>query len=136
MGLAAGTIPQAISKRGFRRWYERELLSGHANLVLLIVATLGAMGALEAFSFEDSDHLVLIASMVTAAVVGAWALRRYFTVLMRAELIANQAVCPQCKVYARWAVETHHEAHGESAEGGSTMTVCCRACQHRWTIGW
>ncbi|MCC6377804.1 MAG: hypothetical protein IT519_03215 [Burkholderiales bacterium] len=127
MGLAAGTIPQAISKRGFRRWYERELLSGHANLVLLIVATLGAMGALEAFSFEDSDHLVLIASMVTAAVVGAWALRRYFTVLMRAELIANQAVCGECQTYGRFEVE-----HGEH----QAMQVCCRGCGHRWRVEW
>ena len=130
-------IPNTIRDKGFRRWYERELVRGHSHLVLLVLCALALMGALEAFSSgHGSDRLLMVASLLVAAGIGAWALRRYLFHLMRAELIANQAVCPHCKVYARWAVETHHEAHGEPAEGGSTMTVRCRACQHRWTIGW
>ena len=127
MTLDAGSIPRAISKRGFRRWYERELLSGHANLVLLIFATLGVMGAMEAFTFEGSERLPLAASVLSGAAVGVWALRRYLRVLSRAELIANQAACGGCGAYGRFEVE-----HGRSQD----MQVCCRACGHRWSIEW
>jgi ABC-type nickel/cobalt efflux system permease component RcnA len=130
-------IPQLIRERGFRRWYESELMRGHSQLVLLLLCALAVMGALEAFSSgHGADRLLMVASLLIAAGIGAWSLRRYLFHLMRAELIANQAVCPQCKVYARWAVETHHEAAVDQPEDASTMNVCCRACEHRWTIGW
>lgn len=127
MTLAAGTIPQAISKRGFRRWYESELLSGHANLVLLIFATLGVMGAMEAFTFEGSERLPLAASVLGGAAVGVWALRRYLRVLARAEMIANQAVCGECQAYGRFEVE-----YGQR----QAMQVRCHACGHRWSVEW
>ncbi len=127
MTPAAGTIPRAISKRGFRRWYERELLSGHVNLVLLIFAALGVMGALEAFTFEGSERLPMAASVLGAAVVGVWALRRYLGVLARAEMIANQAVCGECQAYGRFDVE-----HGRSR----SMQVRCRVCGHGWRVEW
>ena len=130
-------VPHAIRAKGFRRWYERELVRGHSHLVLLVLCALALMGALEAFSSgRGADRLLMVASVLVAAAIGAWALRRYLFHLMRAELIANQAVCPHCKVYARWGVEAHHEAPVDQPDGNSTMQVCCRACQHRWTIGW
>lgn len=127
MALASGTIPHAIAKRGFRRWYERELLAGHANLVLLIFATLGVMGAMEAFSYEGGERVPLIVSVLVAAAVGVWALRRYLSVLARAELIANQAVCPECQAYGRFEVE-----YGRK----QSMQVRCRACGHHWSMEW
>mgnify|MGYP003454209120 CR=1 FL=1 len=41
---------KTIRRIGFRKWYERELLQSHANLVLLLLATLGLLGCAEAYS--------------------------------------------------------------------------------------
>ncbi|MBC7939592.1 MAG: hypothetical protein H7Z19_07460 [Chitinophagaceae bacterium] len=124
-------IPQSIRQRGFRKWYERELMIGHSHLVLLLLCTLGFIGGLEAFSAPGAERLLVAASLLAAAIIGVLALRRYLFVLTRAEFIANQAVCPQCAVYARWLVE------GDDAQGGGVrMQVCCRACSHRWQIAW
>lgn len=126
------SIPAVIERRGFRKWYERELIRGHSNLVLLLLCTVGALGALEAFSgAHGSDRLLLALSFVAAGGVGAWSLRRYLFHLMRAESIANQADCPACRVYARWNIE--HAAPAANGDDG-TMDVCCRACGHRWRI--
>jgi ABC-type nickel/cobalt efflux system permease component RcnA len=127
------SIPAKIERSGFRKWYERELIRGHSHLVLLLLCTLGLLGALEAFSeARGIDRLLLALSFAIAGLVGAWSLRRYLFHLMRAESVANQADCPACKVYARWRVEQAVPAGGNVDEG--TMDVCCRNCGHRWRI--
>ena len=58
-----------------------------------------------------------------------WALRRYLNLLMHAEHAANQADCPQCGVYARFKlVET------TSVSSAPAVEVCCRQCEHKWSI--
>ena len=121
-----------IRRRGFRKWYERELLRSHSHLVLLLLCALAALGAVEAFGHAGSEKLLMAVSLLVAAAVGAWAVRRYLTSLMRAELIANQADCPACQAYARWSVETDD---GGDEQAGA-FTARCRACQHRWRIEW
>jgi ABC-type nickel/cobalt efflux system permease component RcnA len=128
----AMAIPSAIRQRGFAKWYERELMIGHGHLVLLLLSTLAALGALEAFQRPGSERLLMAFSLLAAAGIGAWALRRYLFHLMRAEAIANQAVCPRCHTYARFDVEAADAAEA----GGDAMAVCCRACGHRWRIEW
>jgi predicted Zn finger-like uncharacterized protein len=123
-------VGAAIERRGFRKWYEGELLRSHGQLVLLVLATLAALGALEAFSDGVGDRLMLGVSLVVAAAIGAWALRRYIFHLMRAELIANQATCPACHAYGRFAVER------EGVPEPTAMTVRCRRCEQRWRIEW
>jgi hypothetical protein len=70
MGLSEG-----IRKHGFRKWYERELLGGHAHLGLVIICTLGLMMALEASSRFSSlaDQLIDIAAVVLCTGAGLWA---------------------------------------------------------------
>jgi hypothetical protein len=128
-------IPHSIRQRGFTRWYERELLVGHAHLVLLVLSALGALGAVEAFGQAGSERLLMVLSLLASAGIGVLALRRYLFHLMRAELIANQAVCPACEVYGRWQIETVDP--GDAGSGrAAAMQVCCRRCQHRWRIEW
>ena len=135
-------IQQSIRKRGFRKWYERELLVGHSHLVLLLLCTLAFMGGLEAFGEPGSEKLLIVVSVLVSVAIGVWALRRYLFLLMRAEVIANQAVCPQCNAYARWQVEggPGGGAAGDDADnagsGDPRMAVCCRKCGHRWPIMW
>ena len=37
-------IQQSIRNRGFRKWYERQLLVGHSHLLLLLLCTLALLG--------------------------------------------------------------------------------------------
>ena len=128
-------IADTIRKRGFSKWYERELLRSHSHLVLLVLCALGALGALEAFSQGGSERLLMVLSLLLCTAVGVWAVRRYLFFLMRAEHIANQATCPACSVHGRLGVES--DSRPDAAGGAvSAMDVCCRKCQHRWRIEW
>jgi len=53
--LAAG-----IRKHGFRKWYERELISSHVHLVLTFLAMIGLLG-----SFEVYDRRAPLADQFT-----------------------------------------------------------------------
>lgn len=125
-------IPASIQRRGFRKWYERELLIGHSHLVLLLLCVVTLFGAMEAFSSPQGAKALMAACVLVACAIGLWALRRYLFLLTRAEYIANQAVCQQCQAYGRWAVES---SHGDGAEG-RYMRVCCKRCSGRWQIDW
>ena len=122
-GLAEG-----IRHVGFRKWYERELLSGHAHLVLLLLAVVGVMGCLEVMSsLPPGERLLDAVYVVACTVIGVWALRRYLFLLMRAESIANQANCPDCGAYGRLTVVQEDAAHRRTG-------VRCRGCQCTWNI--
>lgn len=122
-------LADGIRKHGFRKWYERELLQSHAHLVLTFLCTIGLFAAFEALGrFRSlSDQLTDILAILICTAVGIWALRRYLRLLLHAEVTAHQADCPNCKTYGRFTVE------GENARD-SRVLVCCRKCQHRWTI--
>jgi hypothetical protein len=129
-------ITLAIRRRGFRKWYERELIRSHANLVLLLLCTLAAIGAMEAlFGGGGRERLLLAACLLVAAGLGVWSMRRYLFHLSRAELLANQASCPQCQAYARWDIE--RDVPGDdAADRPSLIEVRCRACGRVWPIEW
>ena len=123
-------IARHIQHRGFRHWYERELLRGHANLLLLVLSAVGAVGAVEAAGgAHGADRLLLTGCAVTALGVGVHAMRRYLARIARAEHLAHQAVCPQCRSYARWRLE------GEGGDAdGAPLRAHCRDCGHRWRL--
>ncbi len=120
---------QTIRRIGFRKWYERELMRSHANLVLLLLATIGLLGAMEVYSARLAwlDQLQVIAAGVVSVVIGYAALRRYLYRLNHAEFVAGQAVCGGCATYAKWDAL---EVAGEEKR----LRVCCRRCGHRWDI--
>jgi ABC-type nickel/cobalt efflux system permease component RcnA len=122
-------LADGIRKHGFRKWYERELLSGHAHLALLLLCVLGLMLALEAaMRFQSlADRLTDAAAVLVCAGVGVWALRRYLYLLTHAEAVANQADCPRCKAYGRLELV-------DADEAGTHVQVRCRGCAHEWRI--
>lgn len=122
-------LADGIRKHGFRKWYERELLTSHAHLVLTFLCMIGVFAAFEALGRNRSwlDQAVDVTSIGLCSGVGIWALRRYLYFLNHAEMTANQADCPQCQAYASFSLES--ESAAEHA-----VRVCCRKCQHRWTI--
>lgn len=119
---------KTIRRLGFRKWYERELLHSHANLVLLLLASLGLLGAAEAYSKAAPlpDQLQVVAAALASAVIGVLALRRYLYLLNHAEFVANQADCERCGTYARW------DPMADTPDG--RLQVRCRHCGHQWHI--
>jgi hypothetical protein len=122
-------LADGIRKHGFRKWYERELLQGHAHLALLLFCVLGVMMALEASTRFRTvyDQLIDIAAVIVCAAAGLWALRRYLYLLTHAEVVANQADCPACKTYGRLDLL-------QADDSGDRVIVRCRQCAHEWRI--
>ena len=111
---------------GFRKWYERQLLSSHAHMVLAFLSVIALIGAMEAFRTAQGDaQLANVLFVVVCAGIGAWALRRYLFLLMRAEEAANQASCPDCGDYGRFHVVGHRPRLSE-------IDVRCRKCARDW----
>ena len=123
------TLAEGIRRHGFRKWYERELLRGHAHLALLLFCVLGLMMALEAsMRFRSTaDQVIDGVAMVVCGLAGLWSLRRYLYLLLRAETLAHQADCPHCQAYGLLEL-TRADASGDS------VAVRCRRCAHEWRI--
>jgi hypothetical protein len=122
-------LTEGIRKHGFRKWYERELLTSHGHLVLTFLCLIGIFAGFEALGQTRSwlDQAIDISAIALCSAVGLWALRRYLYYLHPAEATAHQADCPGCKAYGSFVVE------GEDDQQ-RTLQVCCRKCQRRWTI--
>jgi DNA-directed RNA polymerase subunit M/transcription elongation factor TFIIS len=122
-------LAEGIRKHGFRKWYERELLTGHAHLALLLFCVIGLMMALEAASRFKAvlDQVIDLVAAVVCAAAGLWALRRYLYVVGHAESIAHQAECPACKTYGRLELLRANAS-------GDEVVVRCRHCRHEWQI--
>lgn len=121
-------LAEGVRRVGFKKWYERELLSGHAHMVLALLATVALLGSFEAFRDASlADKLLDVLFVITSAAIGLWSLRRYLYLLMHAEVVANQANCPQCGEYGRFEV-TAENRHT------SLTHVRCRQCAHIWPI--
>lgn len=123
------TLAQGIRTIGFRKWYERRLLTGHAHLAAVLVAVVGVMMALEAATrYATAQERVFDWAVALACAGGGlWALRRYLFLLTHAESVANQADCPQCKTYGRLELV-------DADATGQDVTVRCRHCGHVWRI--
>ncbi len=118
-----------IQRLGFQRWYERELLRSHANLVLLLLCTIGLLACAEVYQPGapwSAQWKVIVSGGVSAA-IGVVALRRYLYRLNHAEFVADQAVCKGCDTYARL------EVLGGTA-ASRTLPVRCRQCDRRWLL--
>ena len=121
-------LADGVRRVGFRKWYERELLSSHAHMVLAVLAVIGMIGSFEALRGASAVERVMdLVFVAVCAVIGLWALRRYLFLLMRAEDFANQANCEDCGEYGRFTVV-------EDDEQRLQTRVCCMKCSHKWVI--
>lgn len=118
-----------IRQHGFSSWYQRELTHSHLHLVLLLLSAVALLSAAEVFSgaLPLANQLLLLVCAFASAWIGVWALRRYLFLLMHAEHVAHQAVCPGCQSYAQWNLLA-------DANGGRRWRVQCRQCERRWDI--
>jgi ABC-type nickel/cobalt efflux system permease component RcnA len=122
-------LAEGVRRVGFRKWYERELLTSHAHMILAVLAVIGMLGSFEGMRGDVSadQRTINVAFVILSAAIGLWALRRYLFLLTRAEEIANQASCESCGEYGRFKVMR--------AQGAFDTDVSCSKCEHRWHIG-
>lgn len=119
-------LVDSFKRIGFRKWYERQLLSSHAHMVLAFLSVIAMVGAMEAFRTSQGDtQMANVLFVVVCAGIGMWALRRYLYLLMRAEQAANQASCPDCGDYGRFHVVGQRPRLQE-------IDVRCRKCSRDW----
>jgi hypothetical protein len=122
-------LADGIRKVGFRKWYERELMSSHAHMLLALLCTIALMAILELFQGGSvAEKLLNVGLFMLSAAVGLWALRRYLYLLAHAEAVADQANCPHCAAYGRLDVVEEDRRNGQAL-------VKCRKCGHEWTLG-
>jgi len=134
-------IGEEIRRRGFRRWYERQLIEGHAYLVtaflalILLLAGFEAMGALRG----SPVYYLTIVAVAAAAGVLVWVAWRRFTVLLaRAELFAESANCPRCRAWGKFEVLAAEAVSADDPpEAGRPhwLRVRCRQCGEQWRLG-
>lgn len=124
-----------LKRRGFRRWYERQLIEAHAYLISGFLSLIMMAIALETIEFRESLANTLMLALVAACGGGAMLIgwRRFTRQLFVAETLAEQATCKSCNAYGRFEViEAHDDAQ---ALTGRLLTVRCRRCSHQWSMG-
>jgi len=124
------SLADGLHRVGFRKWYERELLSSHAHMVLALLATIALLASFEGLrGGSPGDQLMDVVFIFVSGAIGLWALRRYMFLLMHAEELANQANCPACNEYGRFDLLSSRES-----QAGRQMQVRCRKCAGNWQI--
>jgi hypothetical protein len=130
-----------IRTHGFRRWYERQLIECHAWLVSWFLGVIVLVSGLE-LAGKTATRLAGVLLLLGGLAVALYSWKRYHLLLEVAERLGEQAVCPGCKAYGRFGVESSGpvplpdggdpalENHG----GGVWLRAKCRKCGDEWTI--
>ncbi|UCG97002.1 MAG: hypothetical protein JSW31_15665 [Burkholderiales bacterium] len=134
-------IGEEIRRRGFRRWYERQLVESHAYLVTAFLSLILLLAGFEAMDALRGAPLYYVAVFGIAAAAGtlmwvAW--QRFTALLARAELFAESAGCPRCSAWGKFDVlAAEPVAADDPPEAGRPhwVRVCCRKCGERWRLG-
>ena len=132
----------SIRRLGFRRWYERELIKGHAALVTCLLAGLTLAAMMEALVATTGWAFVSMLGIAFAAGAIGWlSWRSYITILQRAELYGERSNCPKCGDYGRFnVVATGMDTHpGRIADAvaplpAAWLKVECRQCGTGWRM--
>ena len=128
------SVGATIGERGFRRWYERQLIDGFLHMITGVLALIMMFIALEELEFRATPAGLL--ALVSIAVVGgglcivSW--RKFHWLLARSEYVAQQATCSQCQTYGRFAVLSSRDA--VEGPAGCSIDVRCRSCGKECTI--
>jgi hypothetical protein len=139
--MNAPQIGEDIRRRGFRRWYERQLIESFGYLLTAFLALILLLAGFEAMGAMRSSPLYYAAIVGVAAAAGTltWVAWHRFTVLLaRAELFANTAACPRCEAWGRFEVLAAEAATAEDPpEAGRPhwLRVRCSKCGEQWRMG-
>ncbi len=123
---------ERLRELGFRKWYERQLIDGHASLVLAILAVVIMACGFELVSIRDqSMGIVGHGLLIFGGCVLAWkSLQRYQRVMIDAEWVGKNANCPSCGKHGfKWPKDDPPDD-----EKGLAIKALCGRCKTRWKI--
>lgn len=132
-----------IRTEGFKRWYERQLAESHLWLVTWLLAVIVLACGLELAGTGAATLFTAVALTVCGLLVAIVAWSRYRSLLLVAERLAEQAVCPNCQTYARFSVRAARsgglpeddDARLVRREREHWYRARCRACRCEWDVG-
>lgn len=139
--MGVPNIGEEIRRRGFRRWYERQLLESHAYLVtafLALILLLAGYEAMDALRGSPTYYAAVIGIAAAAGVLTWVAWKRFTVLLARAELFAGSAACPRCQAWGQFDVLAAEAAAADDPpEAGRPhwLQVRCRRCGESWRLG-
>ncbi len=134
-------ISEEIRRRGFRRWYERQLIESHAYLVtafLSLILLLAGFEAMDALRGSPAYYVAVVGVAAAAGVVMWVAWRRFTVLLARAELFAESAGCPRCQAWGKFDVLTAETVGADDPQEAGRphwVRVRCRKCGEQWRLG-
>lgn len=131
-----------IRTDGFRRWYERQLIECHAWLVSWFLGVIVLVSGVELAGGAGSTGMQGMFLLLGGMAVCAYSWKRYRLMLEIAERFGAQAVCPSCKAYAKFRIESSVPSSlpdgGDPAledHGGNVwLRARCRKCGDQWTL--
>lgn len=134
-------VANDISRLGFRRWYERQLVESHVYLVAAFFGLILLLAGYEVLDFarrSPAFYLVvfLVAAAAGAGMVVAW--KRFTVLLARAEQFASAAACPSCGEWGKFRVlAAEAESPDDPPEAGRPhwVRVKCSKCGKDWQLG-
>ena len=123
-----------ITRLGFRKWYERQLIGGHVASVICVMCMVAVAICLEEFtypapSFATAVRLGVIAS---AGIVGWKCWLYYHRVMLQAWRFGESSVCKKCQLYGRFVIFTSGRttpvatASDPEPESDVWMNVSCK----------
>ena len=117
----------AIGKLGFKRWYERQLIEGHAWLITCVLCMLTVAACLEDLSLRGplGEVLAMGAAVFAAGVLAIYGWHRYRAIMEVVERIGEHSTCGSCRTYAAFRLV---------GTEGAALRVRCRKCAHEWRI--
>lgn len=139
-------LARDVSKRGFRSWYERQLLESHLYLITCILCALVVLACVEGISLRENvvRGIVLLLVGAGSGLVSVLAWQRYTVLMVRAQRLADKATCAKCGVYgilrvtdaSRIAHPVYDDQGVSKADDADAawLRVQCKRCGHEWTI--
>jgi len=137
-------LSEGIRKKGFRGWYERQLIEAHLFLISGFLCLIMVIASLEEFSLRTPawETLLRFVAMLGGSALCLWTLKRYLVMLDYAEFAAERSVCEKCAAYggldlgsvAAYRARKQDEDEDEEVFA-APVSVRCRKCGHQWTIG-
>ena len=131
-----------IRTHGFRRWYERQLIECHAWLVSWFLGVIVLICGIELAGEGAASRLSGALLVLGGLAVSLYGLKRYCLLMGIAEHLGEQAVCPGCKAYGKFRVQSSWPAplpdggdsllknHGR----GVWLRAQCRKCGEEWVL--
>jgi hypothetical protein len=136
-------LVESIRKRGFKKWYERQLIESHLYLVTCFLCMILVAACAEELSFRAPGlkPVLMIGFVAAGGLIGLLSWQRYKAMMTVAEAYGDHSTCAQCNAYAKFEVLDWGDAPpvapstaAPTAAMGPWLRVRCRKCAHIWTM--